>query len=156
MCGSKFLSTSQLKIEFQYKFQVPWTKSKIPTEIELNRNEKKQIQLKRFKLKHRVANNEYDKITVQPIPAQCAHSGNLQIMHLMYHTQWLPMYQQQQQVQSSGTNPKPTTILLYNPHTLTSVTCTFMCTNPIKCDVYLLYFICINNNVISVLTRNRL
>ena len=48
----------------QFKFLVPiqvsctMYQSKIPTEIELNRNEKKQIQQKLSKLKHRVANDE--------------------------------------------------------------------------------------------------
>ena len=37
------------------------------------------------------------------------------------------------------------------------ITTRFICTNPVKCDVYLLYFICINNHVISMqLTRNML
>ena len=42
-----------------------------------------------------------------------------------------------------------------NCHVL--ITTRFICTNPIKCDVYLLYFICINNHVISMqLTCNML
>ena len=43
----------------------------------------------------------------------------------------------------------------HNCHVL--ITMRFICTNPIKYDVYLLYFICINNHVISIqLTRKML
>ena len=54
--------TSQLKIRVPIQVSSTVYQSKIPTEIELNRNEKKQIQQKRFKRKHRIANDEYDKI----------------------------------------------------------------------------------------------
>ena len=66
--------TSQLKIRVRIQVSSTVYQSKIPTEIELNRKEKKQIQQKRFKLKYRVANNEYDKIifhVANPITCNC-------------------------------------------------------------------------------------
>ena len=53
--------TSQLKIRVPIQVSSTVYQSKIRIEIELNRNEK-QIQQKRFKRKHRIANDEYDKI----------------------------------------------------------------------------------------------
>ena len=62
MRGSKLKTNVQLKIRVPMQVSSTVYQSKIPTEIELNRNEKKQIQLKRIKLKHRVAKDKYDKI----------------------------------------------------------------------------------------------
>ena len=70
-----FSPTSQLKIRVSIQVSSTLYQSIIPIEIELYRNEKKQIHQKRFKLKHRVANNEYDKIifhVANPITCNCS------------------------------------------------------------------------------------
>ena len=91
--GPSSSPTSQLKIRVPMQVSSTVYQSKIPTEIELNRNQKKQIQLKRL-TETRSTIDEYDKIifhVANPITCNCTtntstmYCCNLQIMHLMYH-----------------------------------------------------------------------
>ena len=112
--GPRSSPTSQLKIRVPMQVSSTVYQSKIPIEIELNRNAKKRDP------------NETNR---------CYFYATTVTKKLAYHHNLLTCNMQ---------------ICIRCDHHVLITTRSFICTNIIKCDVYLMYFICINNNVISM------